>query len=117
MPDPGVEMVHYELLAFEDKELIGLAVEGHATEYGGRSGENIVCAAVSAVSDMAVRGCGHYDSKLECGADQGLIYFTCKKSAETMAILKAAMLGLDEIRSQYPMCLSGNGYKDGSKND
>ena len=98
-------MVKYKLIS--DSNHIGLEVIGHASEYSKHHGENIVCAAVSTVCDMAAAGCLSYTST-QIKADKGYQFILCNKSTETNAIITAAMIELKRIEENYPYCFERN---------
>lgn len=100
-------MIRYERVGEGGK--LGLAVRGHATGHESPSG-NVVCAAVSAVAETAVRGCAHYDGAIKAEDGAGLLAFRCRSTPETAAIITAALLQMQEIEKRYPECFEGSEY-------
>lgn len=81
----------------------GLFIRGHANY--AESGTDIVCAAVSAIGQTAAHGCKVFDAYTEIRhCQKGHIVFVCEDKTETNAIIRAALIGLDEVKAQYPEC-------------
>ena len=93
-------MIKYEQL--KDKHKIGMSVIGHANY--ALNGHDIVCAGISAIVQTAALGCKHFDSDTVIHAADGNLAFATKDSPKTRAIIKAAMIGLGEIKEKYPHC-------------
>lgn len=98
-------MVKYK--KFESDSMVGLIVSGHASEYPEHHGNNIVCAAVSTVCDMAAIGCGLYCNDIVIKSDNGYMSIISVNRPETIAIITAAMFELDRIKDNYPYCFEG----------
>lgn len=93
-----------EVKPYKDDGKTGIYIRGHA-DYA--KGDDIVCAAVSAIGQTAAQGCGYYDSKTDVQhCQKGHIVFVCDKTAETVAIINTALLGLNAIKLQYPQCFT-----------
>jgi len=85
--------------------LFALAVRGHAGR--GKKGQDIVCAAVSALTQAALLGLekqagAHLDYEIK--KDPALLAFTLVSppNDKTDAILETMLLGLVEIAGAYP---------------
>jgi hypothetical protein len=81
----------------------GYAVKGHADS--GPSGQDIVCAAVSVLTDSVFLGLDrHLRRELEWRAENGDISVRLKDDPDelTEAILSTLVLGLTEIQKIYP---------------
>lgn len=87
----------------EDVYKTGLYIRGHANYV--TKGDDIVCAAVSAIGQAAIAGCEAFDAYIEIKQRRkGHIVFVCEHTTETNAIIQAAILGLDGIKAKYPQC-------------
>ena len=94
-------MVTYGLVKHTDKSIIGLFIRGHANY--AKKGQDIVCAAVSTIGQVAALGVKKYDPQVDIKKmASGHISFTCKRSQETEAIIYTAIAGLDEVAKEYP---------------
>ncbi len=83
-------------------------VSGHG---GGKAGSDIVCAAVSAITETALAGLLHYDPKgVTWKMREGYISIQVKDAAETSvaAIMTTMILGLKQIGQEYPKRVSLN---------
>lgn len=89
---------------FQRDKQIGLAVTGHAN-YAPK-GFDIVCASISAIVQTAAIGCKHFDPKTTISAKDGDFLFACKATGKTRPIIKAAMMGLEQVKEQYPECFT-----------
>ena len=104
-----------EIKAYKEPDKTGLYIRGHA-DYA--KGDDIVCAAVSAIGQTAAQGCKCYDKKTEIRQQKkGHIVFVCYKTAESIAIINAALLGLNAIKLQYPQCFTKDCMTDSRKVD
>ena len=86
-----------------------MCITGHASEAGAPAGENIVCAAISAVADMVYAGCTHFDKSAEVKEAVGDIFVSCRLMAETRGIMMAARLELLRIEESHPDCFAREG--------
>jgi len=86
-----------------------MRITGHASEAAAPAGENIVCAAISAVADMVYAGCAHFDKSTEVKEAAGDIFISCRLMAETCGIMTAAHLELLRIEEKYPHCFMKEG--------
>lgn len=80
----------------------GVLVTGHG---GGSAGSDIVCAAVSAVTETALAGMLHYDSEgIDWEMREGFISIQLRDSAdETLdTILNTMIIGLRQIAKEHP---------------
>lgn len=67
------------------------------------NGNNIVCAIVSTIAQCCAVGCQLYaDDYKELAMESGRCEFICSRSPQTEAIVKTALIGLDEAAEQYP---------------
>lgn len=90
---------------YQEPEKTGLFIRGHAN-YAPR-GEDIVCAAVSAIGQTAAQGCKAYEDQTNIRhCEDGHIVFICRKTLETEAIVKAALIGLDAVKEARPECFT-----------
>ncbi len=94
-----------------------MCITGHAAECGAPAGENIVCAAISAVADMVYVGCTHFDKSVEVKEAVGDIFVSCRLMAETRGIMMAARLELLRIEESHPDCFCKGGVRDEGQND
>ena len=77
-------------------------VSGHG---GGKAGSDIVCAAVSAITETALAGLLHYGPKgVAWKMREGYISIQAKAASETSiaAIMTTMLLGLKQIEQEYP---------------
>lgn len=97
-------MITYDVLI--DKDGIYFCCYGHAghtEKHIDAAGNNLVCAVVSAISQTCAAGCGEYSSRYdEKACEAGRLEFICSRNPQTEAIVRAALLGLDEAVRQYP---------------
>lgn len=90
--------------------MTGMYIRGHA--YG--SDDGMVCAAVSAIGQTAMAGCGQRDPAMQVRqCRKGHIVFACARTEATEAIISAAIAGLDGVRRQYPNAFSATGRGGG----
>ena len=81
-------------------------VTGHG---GGKTGSDIICAAVSAITETALAGLLHYDPKgVTWKMREGYISIQVKDASETSiaAIMTTMILGLKQIEQEYPKRVS-----------
>lgn len=90
-----------------------MRITGHASEDGAPAGQNIVCAAISAVADMVYAGCTHFDKSAEVKEAVGDMFVSCRLMAETRGIMQAARLELSRIEEKYPYCFEGGLRNEG----
>lgn len=84
-------------------QIFGFAAQGHADS--GPRGNDIVCAAVSVLTDSVFLGLDkHLQREMEWSADSGDIAVHLKDEPDelTEAILTTMFLGLSEIQKIYP---------------
>ncbi|MDR2006557.1 MAG: ribosomal-processing cysteine protease Prp [Acidaminococcales bacterium] len=84
--------------------IVACEVTGHAG--AGEKGQDIVCAAVSALTETALLGLGRYAGirlDYEVSQQPALLFFTLKDAPndKTDAILETMLLGLTEIAGTY----------------
>lgn len=90
-------------VSFSDN-YIAFTCEGHA-HGGARDAEgcNLVCAIVSAIAQTCAAGCAEYARFYkETAWEDGRLGFICWKNEQTEAIMRTALIGLDEAARQYP---------------
>ena len=96
----------FKLIEFGEvkgKKEVGIYIKGHAGF--SQNGNDIVCAAVSAVGQTAAQGCLLKDKETKIkGWESGSLSFSCRKTVETNAIVKTDIAGLMAIKQQYPSC-------------
>ena len=83
--------------------IIGFSAQGHAG--AGPKGGDIVCAAVSVLTDSVFLGLDrHLQRELSWSADSGELLVQLKQEPDdlTEAILATMFLGLSEIKKLYP---------------
>lgn len=97
-------MITYRVLIDKDGIYFGCCGHaGHDEKHIDAAGNNLVCAVVSAVAQTAAAGCGEYASRYdEKARTAGRLEFICSRNPETEAIVRTALLGLDEVARQYP---------------
>ena len=100
-------MVRYRFT--EEQGRASMRITGHAAECGAPPGENIVCAAISAVADMVYVGCTHFDKSAEAKESAGDMFVSCRIMAETRGIMMAARLELLRIKENHPDCFAREG--------
>ncbi len=100
-------------LIFQERDMIRISIQyndhiirqvsviGHA---GGRSGRDVVCAAVSAVTQTALAGLLHYDAKqVQWDMKKGVLTIEIKSERhEFSVILNTMYLGLRHIEEEHP---------------
>ena len=96
-------MIKIKIFRQSDGKISGFSVTGHAgtAEYG----QDIVCAAVSALAQTALLGVGkHLHRKLEYKVASGDLYMKLKDEPDdlTEAILETMILGFLEIENINP---------------
>ena len=87
-------------------------VRGHG---GGKSGSDIICAAVSAITETALAGLLHYDRKgVQWEMREGYISIQILNPSDTSAeaIMTTLVLGLKQIEKEYPEKVSLRLVKD-----
>jgi len=88
-----------------DQNIKQVRVSGHA---GGRAGEDVVCAAVSAVTQTALTGLLHYGAEqVKWEMKKGILYIEIKdadtdKRLDFSVILNTMYLGLRQIEREHP---------------
>lgn len=99
-------MISYgKMEPYREPDKTGLFIRGHA--HYAPKGEDIVCAAVSAIGQTAAQGCKAYDAKTEIRhCADGHVVFICDKRPETEAIIRAALIGLDSVKEIQPQCFT-----------
>ncbi len=90
---------------YNDDDIIGFVVKGHA-DYG-EHGEDILCAAVSAIVQTTVFGLIKYlQVDVDYKVEDGLLscYLDCDLASnnEVKAILETMLIGLEETTESYP---------------
>ncbi len=88
---------------FDGDRITSLTVKGH-TGYA-EAGEDLVCAAVSAVTQTAVLGIKAFSptASIRIDEERALIEMTLSDESESaQAILKTALLGLEDIAAGMP---------------
>ncbi len=92
-------------IRYIDQNIEHVRVSGHA---GGKSGKDIVCAAVSAVTQTALAGLLHYGAeRVQWQMKKGVLYITVKNGGpdqrpEFSFILNTMYLGLRQIEKEHP---------------
>lgn len=98
-------MIRFGIVKHIDKYKTGLFIRGHANY--AKKGEDIVCAAVSAIGQTAAIGVQRFDAGTDIKqCRSGHIIFTCARKAETEAIISTAAAGIHQIAMQYPQCFA-----------
>ena len=96
-------MIHVTIFQNKYKECVGFQTEGHA-EYAD-PGEDIVCAAVSALIITTVNSLDEFtDEKIEVGEDDGYVSIHFKTNPNTergKLLMDSLILGLTEIEHSY----------------
>ena len=84
--------------------IVGFTASGHS-DYA-EEGEDIVCAAVSAITQTAMMGLKHYapntQAHWEAGDDPILVVKVPSPGHETEVILQTMVIGLEDILSGVP---------------
>ena len=96
-------MIRVKIERDADGKIRGFAAKGHAD--AGPSGQDIVCAAVSVLTDSVFLGLDrHLRRELEWQAESGDISVRLKDAPDelTEAVLSTLVLGLTEIQKAYP---------------
>lgn len=96
-------MIRINIERNSNGKIRGFTAKGHAD--AGPSGQDIVCAAVSVLTDSVFLGLDrHLQRELEWRADHGDIFVRLKNEPDelTEAILATMALGLSEIQKIYP---------------
>ncbi len=98
-------MITIRLQKDQNRQFSGFHISGHA-EYS-EAGSDIVCAAVSALSQTALLGLLHYmpdDVTYQIDEENGFLTVHVQKCCETSQIIFHTMvLGLEQIAQQYPL--------------
>ena len=92
--------------AVSDEAVTKVEVRGHG---GRKAGSDIVCAAVSAITETALAGLLHYAAnEVTWNMDEGYVSIQVEDIANTSvaAIMKTMMLGLKQIEREYPKRVS-----------
>ena len=97
-------MITSQLERNRDRQFFGFIISGHA-EYS-EAGSDIVCAAVSALSQTALLGLLHYiprDVTYHMDEENGFLTVRVEKYSEiSQVIFHTMVLGLEQIVQQYP---------------
>lgn len=98
-------MITIRLQKNQDRQFSGFQISGHA-EYS-EAGSDIVCAAVSALSQTALLGLLHYmpnDVTYQIDKENGFLTVRVRKCCDASQIIFHTMvLGLEQIAQQYPL--------------
>ncbi len=88
-------------IRYTDQNIRQVRVNGHA---GGKSGKDIVCAAVSAVTQTALAGLLHYGAeKVHWGMKKGTLFIEIKSTGPDFSVILNTMyLGLSQIQKEHP---------------
>ncbi len=88
-------------ISYTDQNIRQVRVKGHA---GGKSGKDIVCSAVSAVTQTALVGLLHYGAgKVQWEMKKGTLFIEIKNTGpEFSVILNTMYLGLSQIQKEHP---------------
>lgn len=98
-------MIRFGMVKHIDKNKTGLFIRGHANY--AKKGEDIVCAAVSAIGQTAAIGVQMFDADADIKqCRSGHVVFVCKRTFATDAIILTAVAGIQQIASQYPQCFA-----------
>lgn len=106
-------MTQIEIYLDKDDYIKGFEVKGH-TGYGAR-GQDIVCAAISVLSQTAVIGLEHFlTDKPQVVIDEG--YLKCflpaslsdEEREQAQVILQTVLLGLESTKASYNQYISIN---------
>ena len=96
-------MTNVLFLIDSDGKYKGFRIDGH-TGYAD-DGEDIICAAVSALSQNTVNSIDAFtEDRFSCNVDDGLLVFNMTESrisAESQLLLNALVLGLENIEKAY----------------
>ncbi len=85
----------------DDKFINGFQVKGHSGF--AESGKDIVCSAVSAVTQMAVKGVEEAKLKNELTVDDGYLQLLLDENNTNAQVLLVALeKSLEDIQNQYP---------------
>ena len=83
---------------------VGLSMVGHAGH--SQKGEDIVCAAISAITQTAMMGLQHFapntQAHWEAGEDPILVVRVPNPNHDTEVILRTMVIGLEDILSGVP---------------
>ncbi len=94
-------------IAHRGEWITGFTAWGH-TGYA-EEGEDIVCAAVSAITQTAMMGLKHFEPSTkalwEAGESPILKVIVPRPSHETQVILETMIIGLEDISSGVPACV------------
>lgn len=96
-------MVVYDILF--SKEDIYFRARGHAfreEDTVDASGNNLICAIISTISQLCGMGCAEYADCKEGAWESGHLEFNCLRTPETEVIVRTALLGLDRVAELYP---------------
>lgn len=84
----------------------GLKVEGHASAKFGKQGNNILCAAVSAITQTLIMYLQTHDLLASFKAEKGLSKIECKKTYFGQLKINHAfdfvLVGLQDLQDTYP---------------
>ena len=96
-------MIRIEIRENGDGRIAGFSVEGHSGTAA--SGEDVVCAGVSAVTETALLGIGKYlDRDVDYRIKKGSLFVQLNDEPDdlTEAILRTMFMGLIEIEKLCP---------------
>ena len=100
-------MIKISVMRQDDEKIIGLSVEGHAG--AGVYGQDIVCAAVSALAQSVILGLAkHLHREINYDVKPGYLSVALKDKADdlTEAVFAVAVLGFAEIEKSNPKNVS-----------
>lgn len=98
--------------SIRDKQ-IDFELKGHAGFCALTNGMDVVCAMVSVLGQTAFVGCQEHSKSRDFKVkklDEGVLSFTCRRTVATEAIVRSVVVGIKQVRLQFPLC-----FKDGEK--
>lgn len=99
-------MVKVKIFRDAKGDMVGFEIKGHAN--AGAHGEDVVCAAISALTQTALLGVGKYlGRKVEYHVLRGDFSMRLLSAPDelTNAIFETMLLGLNEIENINPKCV------------
>lgn len=96
-------MTLIEIFFDENEKIYGFRVKGHSGY--AKKGEDIVCAAVSALTETALLGIGkHLKRRVDYEVKSGNLFMFLKEAPDdfTEAVLETMLLGLEETEKLSP---------------
>lgn len=96
-------MIKISVMRQDDEKVIGLSVKGHAE--AGAYGQDIVCAAVSALAQSVILGLArHLHRDIDYDVKPGYLSVALKAAPDelTEAVFAVAILGFTEIEKSNP---------------